>query len=531
MSTNPGDFGVTTTEILFQAFNWESCKHGGGWYKRLNQQANDIADTGITVIWFPPPSDSLSPQGYMPRDIDKLESKYGNENDLKEAVSAMKSKSMRCLVDTVLNHRCASHKNPGNGQWTQFGGKYNWDDSAIINNDPSFRGRGHGGTGVPLEIAPNIDHQQDFVKRDISDWLNTLQKQIGFEAYRIDYARGFHGRFVAYYIKETKPTFAVGEMWDGLEYDDSYMRPNQDSHRSRIAKWVDSTEKMCKAFDFTTKGLLMQACRAGEYWRLKDSQGRPAGFLGIWPERAVTFIDNHDTGSSQAHWPFPNDKVMQGYAYILTHPGIPTVFYDHVFDWKLKEPIKQLIQIRKEMGITAVCKVHIERADNVMYIARCSKEEKSSKQLYVKLGHGNWAPSAERGWKMRTSGNGYMVWTRDGIPEKEPEPTLKRIQSQMKPFLPVTLEQEMKLTAAAALRPTEEEDLPQKPVPVPAKKETKLDLDENKLVMKCVDAGPGKKKLVIEYEMDAEIADGTEFTITLCAQREDEVDSLVKRLS
>lgn len=25
--------------------------------------------------------------------------------------------------------------------------------------------------------------------------------------------------------------------------------------------------------------------------------------------------------------------VFQGYAYILTHPGIPTVFYDHFFDW------------------------------------------------------------------------------------------------------------------------------------------------------------------------------------------------------
>lgn len=24
---------------------------------------------------------------------------------------------------------------------------------------------------------------------------------------------------------------------------------------------------------------------------------------------------------------------MEGYAYILTHPGIPTVFYDHFYDW------------------------------------------------------------------------------------------------------------------------------------------------------------------------------------------------------
>jgi hypothetical protein len=23
----------------------------------------------------------------------------------------------------------------------------------------------------------------------------------------------------------------------------------------------------------------------------------------------------------QGHWPFPRDKIMMGYAYILTHPG------------------------------------------------------------------------------------------------------------------------------------------------------------------------------------------------------------------
>lgn len=27
---------------------------------------------------------------------------------------------------------------------------------------------------------------------------------------------------------------------------------------------------------------------------------------------AVTFIDNHDTGSTQRHWPFPDDKVRHG---------------------------------------------------------------------------------------------------------------------------------------------------------------------------------------------------------------------------
>ena len=36
----------------------------------------------------------------------------------------------------------------------------------------------------------------------------------------------------------------------------------------------------------------------GEYWRLVDSQGRPPGLLGMWPSRAVTFIENHDTGAA-----------------------------------------------------------------------------------------------------------------------------------------------------------------------------------------------------------------------------------------
>ena len=56
-----------------------------------------------------------------------------------------------------------------------------------------------------------------------------------------------------------------------------------------------------------------------------DGSGKAAGMIGWMPEKAVTFIDNHDTGSTQALWPFPSDKVMQGYAYILTHPGVPCI--------------------------------------------------------------------------------------------------------------------------------------------------------------------------------------------------------------
>jgi hypothetical protein len=33
----------------------------------------------------------------------------------------------------------------------------------------------------------------------------------------------------------------------------------------------------------------------GEYWRLRDSSGKPPGVMGWWPSRSVTFLENHDT--------------------------------------------------------------------------------------------------------------------------------------------------------------------------------------------------------------------------------------------
>ena len=31
------------------------------------------------------------------------------------------------------------------------------------------------------------------------------------------------------------------------------------------------------------------------------------------------------TGSTQGHWPFPQGQEETGYAYILTHPGMPCI--------------------------------------------------------------------------------------------------------------------------------------------------------------------------------------------------------------
>ncbi|GMI83080.1 hypothetical protein HRI_001977300 [Hibiscus trionum] len=129
------------------------------------------------------------------------------------------------------------------------------------------------------------------------------------------------------------------------------------------------------------------------FWRLRDPQGKPPGAMGWWPSRAVTFIDNHDTGSTQAHWPFPSNHIMEGYAYILTHPGIPTVFYDHFYDWgdSIHEQIVKLMNIRRRQDIHSRSSVRILESQNNLYSAMIGDK------VCMNIGDGSWCPSG-REW-------------------------------------------------------------------------------------------------------------------------------------
>ncbi|KVH48446.1 Glycoside hydrolase, catalytic domain-containing protein, partial [Cynara cardunculus var. scolymus] len=307
----------TGREIVFQGFNWESCRRR--WYLDLAPKAADLSRCGITAVWLPPPTESVAPQGYMPSDLYNLNSAYGTQEELKYCIEEMHNQHLLALGDVVLNHRCA-HKQSANGVWNIFGGKLAWGPEAIVCDDPNFQGRGNPSSGDIFHAAPNIDHSQDFVREDVKQWLNWLRNNIGYDGWRLDFVRGFSGGYVKEYIEASNPAFAIGEYWDSLAYEGGNLCYNQDAHRQRVINWINATGGTSSAFDVTTKGILHSALH-NQYWRLIDPHGKPTGVMGWWPSRAVTFLENHDTGSTQGHWPFPRDKLMQGYAYILTHPG------------------------------------------------------------------------------------------------------------------------------------------------------------------------------------------------------------------
>lgn len=399
-----------STEILFQAFGWDSTVNSkeGEWYNHLKANALVLKELGITHIWYPPVSRSVAHQGYMPGDYYDLgseedETYYGNEKELKDSLARFRSLGIQTVADVVVNHRTASHQE--DGVWNVFhhkSGKMMWKKWALAKDD--YKGTGAADTGDNFTPAPDIDHTNEVVRHDITKWLKWMKNEIGFDGWRFDFVKGYSGNYVAEYVNRSEVNFAIGEFWSSMGYQSqSILNPNQDPHRQKIVDWVDETRGIARAFDFTTKGILQEAVSRREYWRLKAEDGRQSGVMGWWPGKAVTFIDNHDTGSKQSHWPFPAENILEGYAYILTHPGTPTIFYEHYFEWgsNVRHKIQELAQLRVTHNVHKTSELTILEARQGFYLAEVGNK------LLVQLGD---EPYCEKeGWELAVSGQGYFV--------------------------------------------------------------------------------------------------------------------------
>ena len=92
--TGSGPAAGKGLEVFLQGFNWES-HSGGDWYKYLKSNLEAIHEAGFTTIWLPPPTNSVSPQGYLPRDLYDLEARYGSQEDLRALLESLHSRGMK----------------------------------------------------------------------------------------------------------------------------------------------------------------------------------------------------------------------------------------------------------------------------------------------------------------------------------------------------------------------------------------------------------------------------------------------------
>ena len=91
--------------------------------------------------------------------------------------------------------------------------------------------------------------------------------------------------------------------------------------------------------------------------------------------------------------------------YILTHPGTPTIFWDHLFEWEddpgLSAAIEKLITFRKERGVHSRSNVRILKAEQSVYAAQIDES------LVMKIGPGRRSrPARTTGSTTRTGTSG-----------------------------------------------------------------------------------------------------------------------------
>jgi alpha-amylase len=239
---------------------------------------------------------------------------------------------------------------------------------------------------------------------------------------------GFHARWIALYNRLTHPTFSVGEYDWGAHNEQRGWIWNTATDAD--AQGVDHLRTASSVFDFTTVFTLEQI-REGRYHGLYG-YGNGIGMVGDttdglpWKNRAVTFVQNHDLGYRTNEDGTPQRgheldrfaagwQVEQAYAHVLTHPGVPTVFWKHYFDGgpELRARLRALVNARKVAGVHAGSTVHLQDKARLagVYAARVDGRHGA---LYVRIGGSNaeWEPgrSSYRDYREYASGAGWKVW-------------------------------------------------------------------------------------------------------------------------
>jgi alpha-amylase len=444
---------MATNDIIFQAFKWDATYGGkiGQWYEHLLTKINDLVSCGYTLIWMPPPSKSRKQDfmGYTVMDYYDLgehrqwyldwsdkekkliwfqhdaesslgqkyrgtETLWGHKISLVKFINECDAKGIKCIADIVINHRDPQQVNSAD-EWISWGGeehtiesnKMVWGKRGTIDDlNPQEIDYKIGGAGIDDGeggFSVNIAHTNDKAKKDIKDWLLWMKNEIGFKGWRYDFVKGFAAFHIGEYNYHTGNPFSV------VEY--------RDSETQKIYNYIDGTDgydvnKKSYAFDFPLQIHLKEIFWGGKpFHQLGLWKYSNVSITGGWPAKSVTFLENHDT-ARKGYEDFPRDekRLIQGHVFLLTHPGIPCIFWSHYFDVNIKvhDSIKTLCQFRLKNNITNISDVEVIQSTISSYVAKIDN------RILVKIGDDFWSPYGINGyWNLELSGDGWAIWKKN----------------------------------------------------------------------------------------------------------------------
>ena len=335
LSEKPASAGV-----MMEGF-YLNCPSNGSyqdWWDHLAGQTNTFALDGFTAIWIPCALKGASggySSGYDPFDDYDLGDKnqmstvpthYGTRQQLENCCAMMHANGLQIYEDIVDTHRDGGSYQAYsyiNSYGTASAGRFPksatdfYPTAPMESNTPDTSDNPDGDWIMPVTGG------QTYINGQLWGWADYGMKQSGnwitnaldLNGYRLDDVRASSWTWLYSWLNygAMAGKYAVGENYDGSVSD--------------LSTWVGTDmQNRASAFDFALKfNYLYPMCNYPSSFNMASLVG--AGFVGVNPSGAVTFVENHDTdGSSNA---ITQNKLL-AYAYILTNQGYPCVYYR---DW------------------------------------------------------------------------------------------------------------------------------------------------------------------------------------------------------
>lgn len=367
--------------VMLQGFYWDSYRASR--WSNLEAQADDLAPY-FSLVWIPQSANCGSGNSMGYDDLywfSNYNSSFGNEKELRSLIKTFKSNGIGTIADVVINHR----KNVSN--WVDFpvetykGVTYEMKSTDICANDDGgktkewanengYKLSSINDTGEDWSGMRDLDHSSQNVQTIVKAYLDMLLNNFGYAGFRYDMVKGYSGKYTGIYNDATKPTYSVGEYWDG--------------NVSVVKNWLNATKVngniTSAAFDFPIRYVVRDAIKAN--WSTVKTDGLandPA-----YKQYAVTFVENHDTeyrSAGEQQDPIRKDTLAAN-AYILASCGTPCVFYKH---WQAyPTDIKKMINARHIAGITNTSNTTFNVKMGLNY--NVLKTEGSKGTLYAVMG-------------------------------------------------------------------------------------------------------------------------------------------------
>lgn len=334
--------------VMLQGFYWDSFSESK--WTKLEAQAPELGQY-FNLVWIPQSAYCGSKSmGYD--DLywfSNYESSFGSESELRSLIKTFKNNGIGTIADVVINHR----KNVST--WFDFpveiykGVTYEMKSTDICANDDGGKTKkeadkqgvklsSNNDTGTDWDGMRDLDHSSQNVQTIVKAYLDMLLNDFGYAGFRYDMVKGYSGKFTGIYNTATKPSYSVGEYWDG--------------DVSKVKNWLESTkvneEITSAAFDFPIRYVVRDAING----KWSDVKTNGLANDNSYKQYAITFVENHDTeyrSASEQQDPIRKDTLAAN-AYILASCGTPCVFYKHWID--CKQDIKAMINARQLAGIT-----------------------------------------------------------------------------------------------------------------------------------------------------------------------------------